>query len=115
MNEFDFLQLITPDDALQTLGAWIRSERQRLQWTQADLARRSNVPASTISRLERTGLASTDILMKVLFALNRLDEMNRFLDERLRFAQLPRSLHEDTPPKQSKTILRMRKRTRTDK
>ena len=115
MNDFDFLQLITPEEVLQTLGKWIRCERQQMQWTQADLARRSNVPASTISRLERSGLASTDILMKVLFALNRLDEMSRFLDERLRFAMLPRSLHDDTLSQQPKTILRVRKRTRTDK
>ena len=115
MNEPDLIQLITPDEVLHALGSWIRSERQRLQWTQADLARRSKIPASTISRLERTGLASTDILMHVLFALNRLDEVERFLSERLRFAKLPNSLYDIPQPNHSKTILRVRKHTRKAK
>lgn len=89
----DFLQLVTSDEVLLQMGTWIRLERQRLKWKQSELARRSNVPASTISRLERTGLASTDALMRILFALNRLDEMARFLHERLRYASLPQTLH----------------------
>ena len=89
----DFLQLVTSEEVLLKLGAWIRLERQRLQWKQADLARCSNVPASPISRLERTGLASTEALIRILFALNRLDEMDRFLHERLRYASLPQTLH----------------------
>ncbi len=105
----DFLQLVTADEVLLQLGAWIRLERQRLQWKQAELARRSNVPASTISRLERTGLASTEALMRILFALNRLDEMDHFLHERLRYASLPQTLNAFTPA-QPKPIQRVRHR-----
>lgn len=105
----DFLSLVTSDEVLRQLGVWIRLERQRLQWKQTELARRSNVPASTISRLERTGLASTDALMRILFALNRLDELDHFLHERLRYVSLPQTLHTSTPA-QPMPIQRVRHR-----
>ena len=73
MNSLDILSLVSSDDVLQMLRGWLRTERQRLRWTQAELARRSGVPAATISRLELTGLGSTDAVLKILFALNRLD------------------------------------------
>ena len=73
MNSLDVLSFVSSDDALQMLRGWLRTERQRLRWTQAELARRSGVPAATISRLELTGLGSTDAVFKILFALNRLD------------------------------------------
>jgi transcriptional regulator with XRE-family HTH domain len=108
-EDMDFLQLVTSDEVLLQMGAWIRLERQRLKWKQSELARRSNVPASTISRLERTGLASTDALMRILFALNRLDEMARFLHERLRYASLPQTLH-TLSIAQPKPVQRVRRR-----
>lgn len=37
----------------QTLGTYIREERKRRNWTQLDLAERSGVPDSTISRIEK--------------------------------------------------------------
>jgi len=58
----DILSIAEPNDALIELSAWLRCERQRQRFTQSMLARRSGVPASTISRLEQTGLASTDAL-----------------------------------------------------
>ena len=83
---------------------WVRGERQRAHLTQSDLARRSNVPATTISRLERTGLASTGSLLRVLFALNRLDPLQDFLKERLRLSAFPRSLREEPPKKQVRRV-----------
>jgi len=103
----DVLQLTTPQESLTSLGVWIRTERQRNNWTQGDLARRSGVPAASISRLERTGLASTDSLFKVVFALDRLELLQEFLKERLRQASVPVSL-EDLPPQ--RIIHRIRKR-----
>ena len=60
-----------------------------------------------MSRLELTGLGSTDAVLKILFALNRLDSVSDFLKERQRLADLPTTLLEE-PPK--KTILRVRVR-----
>ena len=90
----DFLSVVSPADALLSMRAWIRSERQRAGWTQAELSRRSGVPAASISRLEQTGLSSTESLFKIVFALNRLDSLQDFLTERLRLANLPKSLDE---------------------
>ena len=66
----NILPLNTVEDAVASLCGLVRLARQREEWTQADLARRSGVPMTTISRLERTDLASTDTVFKVLFALN---------------------------------------------
>ena len=78
-----------------SLRELIRLARQREEWTQADLARRSGVPMTTISRLERTGLASTDTLFKVLFALNRLEAVEDMLKAQLRLDQFPKTLEDD--------------------
>ena len=107
MDANDVISLITSEDALRVLRSWVRAERQRNRWTQAELSRRSGVPSATISRLELTGLSSTDALMRILFALNRLDALMDFLKGRLRLAELPTTLQE-LP--QMKPVLRVRLR-----
>lgn len=86
------LRLVEVPDVLALLKDWVRESRQNEKWTQADLARRSGVPATTISRLERTGLVSTDALFRILFALNRLDALSDFLKERKRLELFQMSL-----------------------
>ena len=110
MTSLDILSFVSSNDALQMLRVWLRTERQRLRWTQAELARRSGVPAATISRLELTGLGSTDAVLKILFALNRLDSLADFLKERQRLADLPTTLREEFPKKPVPRV-RMRKET----
>ena len=107
LNVSEILPLITPDEVLTFLRSWLRTERQRLRWTQAELSRRSGVPSATISRLELTGLASTDAVVKILFALNRLDALMDFLKEQQRLANMPTTLQE---PLRTKPILRVRAR-----
>ena len=89
------LPLTTVEDALASLRDLVRLTRQREEWTQADLSRRSGVPMTTISRLERTGLASTDTLFKVLFALNTLDAFEDMLKAQLRLVKFPKTLESD--------------------
>ena len=105
MNFEDAIFLVEPKDVLASLREWVRLERQRQKLTQGELAKKSNVPATTISRLERTGLASTDALMRILFALEQIDSLQIFLKERLRLASFPKSLNEDVPVKK---VLRVR-------
>ena len=105
MNFEDTIHLIGPTDALSALREWVRLSRQRLRLTQGELAKKSNVPATTISRLERTGLASTDALVRVLFALDQLDSFHGFLKERLRIASFPVTLEDEVPDRK---ILRIR-------
>ena len=96
MNDLNkILPLTTVEDVLANLRELVRLARQREEWTQADLARRSGVPMTTISRLERTGLSSTDTLFKVLFALNRLDAFEDMLKEQLRLVKFPKTLDGD--------------------
>ena len=96
MNDLNMiLPLTTVEDVLANLRELVRLARQREEWTQADLARRSGVPMTTISRLERMGLASTDTLFKVLFALNRLDVIEDMLKEQLRLVKFPKTLDGD--------------------
>jgi transcriptional regulator with XRE-family HTH domain len=103
----NILPLITVGDVLESLRELVRLSRQREEWTQADLARRSGVPMTTISRLERTGLASTDTLFKVLFALNRLDVFEDVLKAQLRLVKFPKSL-EGNFESASKVVQRIR-------
>ena len=105
MNFEDAIFLVEPKDVLISLREWVRLERQRLKLTQGELAKKSNVPATTISRLERTGLASTDALMRILFALEQIDSLQFFLKERLHLASFPKSLNEDVSVKK---VLRVR-------
>ena len=96
MNDLNkILPLTTVEDVLASLRELVRLARQREVWTQADLARRSGVPMTTISRLERTGLASTDTFFKVLFALNRLEAVEGMLKEQLRLVKFPKTLDGD--------------------
>ena len=96
MNSLDTqFHLVSTQDVLASLREWVRRERQRAGFTQGELAQRSGVPATTISRLERTGLASTDTLFKVLFALNRLDAFEDMLRAQLRLVKFPKTLEGD--------------------
>ena len=99
MNDLSsILPLTTVEVVLASLRELVRLARQREEWTQADLARRSGVPMTTISRLERTGLASTDTLFKVLFALNKLDAFEDMLKAQLRLVKFPKALEGDFEP-----------------
>ena len=94
------ISLVEPRDFTAALGGLVRALRQRADWTQSELASRSGVPVSTLSRLERTGLASTDRLARILFALDALDAFQDFLVARRRLADLPtdlRSFRPDAP------------------
>ena len=94
-NINNILPLTTIDDVLADLRELVRLSRQREEWTQSDLARRSGVPMTTISRLERTGLASTNTLFKVLFALNKLEAFGDMLKAQLRLVKFPKTLEGD--------------------
>ena len=107
----DSISMTSPGDALALLRTWLRTERQRVSWTQRELARRSGVPAASISRLERTGLASTDALFRVAFALRQLEAVGDFLKERQRLASVPVSL-EALPRRKVVQRVRMKKEDR---
>ena len=101
-------RLIRPEDVLSRIGELVRACRQREGLTQSELASKAGIPATTISRLERTGLAATDSLLKVMFALDQIDAFENFLKERVRLAHFPKSL--DQTANKPRTVLRVRHR-----
>lgn len=107
MNAYsNILQITTAIDALSELKSLVREARHHRRWTLKDLATRSGIPESTISRLERTGLASTDVVFKLLFAMNELDLLVDSIKESRRINSLPTSL--DDLPDQPREIKRIR-------
>ncbi len=115
MNGDVSISLIQPKDFTVALGCFARALRLRARLTQPELASRAGVPASTISRFERTGLASTDRLARVLFALNALDDFHAFVEERRHVADLPTDLSSFHPEARSPMRIRHRKNDRDSK
>ena len=52
----DSISMTSPNDALALLRTWLRTERQRVSWTQRELARRRGTRsrASVLSRSRRS-------------------------------------------------------------
>lgn len=86
------LQLVRPKEFSASIGLWIRAARQRAQYTQTMLATRAGVPTSSLSRLERQGAGSLELLSKLLFALGEIDALNDIIQKRIRTALLPTDL-----------------------
>lgn len=101
----DILLTPTAADVERALARRLRAERKRQAWTQAELARRSGLSVATIARLETTGQGQLASLVRVMAALDRLDELltllrpaaPRTLDELRRL----RSGEEAWPPRTS--------------
>ena len=105
----DSFRLVESKDVLRTLGGLMRLARQREGLTLEELAGKSGVPSSTISRLERTGLASTDSLFRLMFALDQIDAVEIFLNERMRLLRFPKTLSGDAEPFREVARVRHRK------
>lgn len=97
MNTDISISLVGPRDVTAELGRLVRALRQKRRWTQPELSSRAGVPATTLSRLERMGVVSTDRLARVLFALDALDSLHAFLEEQCRLAELPDDLRSFRP------------------
>lgn len=96
MNDFgDILSINDPKGVLVRLSEFLRLSRQRANLTQPELAKKSGVPKTTISRLEREGRGGTESVFKVLFALGELDGLDEFLRNRLRIVQFPVKLADE--------------------
>lgn len=73
------LQLNNVEEVAQRLADRVRGERLRQELTQATLAKRSGVSLPTVQRYERTGQATVESLLKLCYALGRLDEFAELL------------------------------------
>lgn len=99
------LQLVGAKEFCTSVGTWIRASRQRAELTQAMLASRAGVPASSLSRLERRGAGSLALVARLLFALGEIDALDDFVQARLRRVRLPADLSKLPPsPEMPKRI-----------
>jgi len=71
--------LVTPEDTAQQLAKKIRELRLSRNWKQATLAERSGVTLASLQRFERTGKSSLQNLLKLIFAMGRLDDFEKLL------------------------------------
>lgn len=78
--EAPLLSLQTPFEAARSLAQRARDLRLERAWTRATLARRAGVAPASLKRFETTGAASLDLVLRVAFALGRLEDFTRALE-----------------------------------
>lgn len=71
--------LETPFEVRRTLAARLRALRLARGWKQTTLAERSGVSLASLRRFEATGKVSLEGLLKLAFALDRLDDFDALL------------------------------------
>lgn len=67
------------NEILKTLGAALRHKRLQMRLSQAELSQRTNIPLSTLQRLEQRGLGAVENLVVVCRELHLLDKLNPLL------------------------------------
>jgi transcriptional regulator with XRE-family HTH domain len=70
------LSLLAPGDVASSLAERTKALRLLKGWTRDTLASRSGVTPSSLKRFETTGKASLDLVLKVAFALGRLEDFS---------------------------------------
>jgi len=71
--------LRTPEQVSMDLAARAKELRLAKGWRQVTLAERSGVSLASLRRFEESGLVSLQNLLKLAFALNRLDDFDALL------------------------------------
>lgn len=77
MSEYS---LCTPEQVAEELAAKVRGLRLSRNWKQTTLAEKSGVTIATLRRFESTGKVSLENMLRMLFALNRLDDFTDLLE-----------------------------------
>lgn len=75
----EYFSLIDPEDVALNLANKVKSLRLQREWKQTTLADRAGVTLASYRRFERTGQVSLQSLLKIAFALDRLDEFEELL------------------------------------
>ena len=73
------MSIQTPDEAARALAERLKHLRLIQGFKRQTLADRSGVTAASLKRFETTGKGSLELLLKVIFALGRLDEFKDLL------------------------------------
>ena len=72
--------LMTNKEILKLIGTRFKNERVSQNISQEDLALKCELSIRAIQRLEQTGQIATEKLIIVLRVLNRLGEIDKFMD-----------------------------------
>jgi transcriptional regulator with XRE-family HTH domain len=72
--EAPLLSLQTPGEAGKSLAERAKAMRLQKAWARETLARRAGVAPASLKRFETTGAASLDLVLRVAFALGRLED-----------------------------------------
>jgi transcriptional regulator with XRE-family HTH domain len=67
------LQLVTPYDVLLSVASFVKETRLQQSLRAEDLAVRAGIGKATLARIEKTGICSTENLVKVFAALGKLE------------------------------------------
>jgi len=73
------LSLASPAEVAKAIAARAKAHRLLRGWTQNTLSQRAGITTPSYRRFERTGKASLELVLKVAYALARLDEFNGLL------------------------------------
>lgn len=68
------LSLHTPGEIGRTLAGRAKALRLQESWTRETLAARAGVTSASLKRFETTGSASLDLVLRLAFALGRLED-----------------------------------------
>ncbi len=71
--------ITTPDEAAQKLAARLKTLRLMQGFKRQTLADRAGITQASLKRFETTGRASLELVLKLVFALGRLDEFTSLL------------------------------------
>lgn len=69
-------ELLTPNQVQLALAERVKKRRLALSLTQAELAKKADIPLSTYRLFEQQGQISLSALIQVAFALNAMQEIN---------------------------------------
>jgi transcriptional regulator with XRE-family HTH domain len=69
----------TPVTLARVLAGRTKALRLQVDWTRRTLALRSGVTEASLKRFETTGAASLDLVLRVAFALGRMEDFARVL------------------------------------
>lgn len=69
------LSLISPHKAQRKLVDYTRQRRLQLEWTQAELSRRSGVPLATLRKFEQKGVISLHAFLSLYTVLGGVDKL----------------------------------------
>jgi DNA-binding Xre family transcriptional regulator len=71
--------LKTPEESANELAIRLKQLRLSKKWKRSTLSKRSGVSEASLRRFESTGKVSLNNFLRLMFTLDRLDEMDKIL------------------------------------